>query len=123
MSYLSDSINILASNVLGGTDVSMSFRKSPIERRDNSPLATLEGDPYAFSSISYPRDVTYDMQNGHYMLFYINVQNKSKYIMNPAEENSKIGEKVLYSKGARGELHEGFQSYGRRSKLQKRFNR
>ena len=112
MSYLSDSINILASNVLGGTDVSMSFRKSPIERRDNSPLSTLEGDPYAFSSISYPRDVTYDMQNGHYMLFYINVQNKSKYIMNPAEENSKIGEKVLYSKGARGELHEGFQSYG-----------
>ena len=96
MSLLSDSINLLASNVFGGTDISVSLRKSPIERRDNSPLSTLEGDPYAFSSISYPRDVTYDMQNGHYMLFYINVQNKTRYIMNPVEEGSKIGETVEY---------------------------
>ena len=96
MSLLSDSINLLASNVFGGTDISVSLRKSPIERRDNSPLATLEGDPYAFSSISYPRDVTYDMQNGHYMLFYINVQNKTKYFMNPVEVISKIGETVFY---------------------------
>jgi hypothetical protein len=95
MSLLSDSINLLASNVFGGTDISVSLRKSPIERRDNSPLATLEGDPYAFSSISYPRDVTYDMQNGHYMLFYINVQNKTKYFMN-SESNSAIGENVFY---------------------------
>jgi hypothetical protein len=95
MSLLSDSINLLASNVFGGTDISVSLRKSPIERRDNSPLSTLEGDPYAFSSISYPRDVTYDMQNGHYMLFYINVQNKTKYFMN-SESNSAIGENVFY---------------------------
>jgi hypothetical protein len=96
MGQLSDSLNILASNVFGGTDISVSLRKSPIELKDNSPLATLEGDPYAFSSISYPRDVTYDMQNGHYMLFYINVQNKTRYIMNPVEEGSKIGETVEY---------------------------
>lgn len=112
MANVSDSLNILASNILGGTDISVSLRKSPIERRDNSPLSTLEGDPYAFSSISYPRDVTYDMQNGHYMLFYINVQNKSKYIMNPVEENSKIGETVLHSKGDRGEQFPTFMSYG-----------
>ena len=31
MALLSDSINILASNVFGGTDVSVSLRKSPIE--------------------------------------------------------------------------------------------
>jgi hypothetical protein len=97
MANVSDSLNILASNILGGTDVSVSLRKSPIELRDNSPLSTLEGDPYAFSSISYPRDVTYDMQNGHYMLFYINVQNKTKYIMNPVDENTKIGETVTYN--------------------------
>ena len=96
MGQLSDSLNILASNVFGGTDISVSLRKSPIELKDNSPLATLEGDPYAFSSISYPRDVTYDMQNGHYMLFYINVQNKTRYIMNPVEGSSKIGETVEY---------------------------
>jgi len=97
MGQLSDSLNILASNVFGGTDISVSLRKSPIELKDNSPLATLEGDPYAFSSISYPRDVTYDMQNGHYMLFYINVQNKTRYIMNPVEGSSKIGETLTYN--------------------------
>jgi len=109
MSLLSDSINILASNVLGGRDVSVSLRKSPIERRDNSPLATLEGDPYAFSSISYPRDVTYDMQNGHYMLFYINVQNKTKYFMDPVEESSKIGETIVTTKQGKDETN--FVSY------------
>ena len=113
MSTTSDILKLLSSNILGGTNVSMSFRKSPIElNQDNGPTSILDDDTFKFSSISYPRDVTQDMQNGHYMLFYINVQNKSRYIMNPAEENSKIGEKVLYSKGARGELHEGFQSYG-----------
>jgi len=84
MANVSDSLNALASNVFGGTDISVSLRKSPIELRDNSPLSTLEGDPFAFSSISYPRDVTQDMQNGHYMLFYINVQNKTKYKYTPA---------------------------------------
>jgi len=112
MATTADILKQLSSNILGGTNVSMSFRKSPIELQENRPTSILDDDTFKFSSISYPRDVTQDMQNGHYMLFYINVQNKSRYIMNPAEENSKIGEKVLYSKGARGELHEGFQSYG-----------
>ena len=94
MSLLSDSISQLAGNILGGSNVSVSLRKSPIELKDNSPLATLEGDPYAFSSISYPRDVTYDMQNGHYMLFYINVQNKTKYNMVGQESGIRVGEKV-----------------------------
>ena len=95
MANVSDSLNALASNVFGGTDISVSLRKSPIELRDNSPLSTLEGDPFAFSSISYPRDVTQDMQNGHYMLFYINVQNKTKYKYTPADPSvSGIGNYV-----------------------------
>jgi len=116
MSNFSDSLNILASNIFGGTDVSVSLRKSPIELRDNAPLAILEGDPYAFSSISYPRDVTYDMQNGHYMLFYINVQNKSRYIMDPVDETSEIG--VSTTTGTAGNVHQDdtrkttFTSYG-----------
>ena len=109
MGQLSDSLNILASNVFGGTDISVSLRKSPIELKDNSPLATLEGDPYAFSSISYPRDVTYDMQNGHYMLFYINVQNKTRYIMDPADKSSKIGE-TIFSESAEGNVYSSFKS-------------
>ena len=96
MSRLSDSINILASNVYGGRDVAVSLRKSPIElNRDAGPTSILDDDTFKFSSISYPRDVTQDMQNGHYMLFYINVQNKTKYYMDPADPDVQgIGETV-----------------------------
>ena len=38
--------------------------------------------------ISYPRDVTQDMANGHYMLFYVNVQNKSGYGYDAADGSS-----------------------------------
>ena len=36
-------------------------------------------DPYSFTTYTYPRNVANDFTNGHYMLFYINVQNKTKY--------------------------------------------
>ena len=39
----------------------------------------LGGDPFRFSTFAYPRDVVNDASNGHYMLFYVNVQNKTKY--------------------------------------------
>ena len=104
MANVSDSLNALASNVFGGTDISVSLRKSPIELRDNSPLSTLEGDPFAFSSISYPRDVTQDMQNGHYMLFYINVQNKTKYKYTSADPSvAGIGNYVTTLGGPRNQ--------------------
>jgi hypothetical protein len=68
------------------------MRKSPIEiNRDVGPTEHLNDDPFAFSTISYPRDVTQDRQNGHYMLFYVNVQNKTKFIYNPYEKTDKIG--------------------------------
>ena len=96
MGLLSDSINALASNVFGGRDVSVSLRKSPIELNQNAgPTAHLNDDPFAFSSISYPRDVTQDMQNGHYMLFYINVQNKTKYRYTSAETGLAVNQKTM----------------------------
>ena len=95
----SDQMNQLYSNVISSSKVTDLPRKSPVELRDNSPLSTLDGDPFAFSSISYPRDVTMDMQNGHYMLFYINVQNKTKFLYESADPSlSKIGELVTTSK-------------------------
>ena len=101
MASVADQYKQLANNMFRGTNVSASIRKSPIELKDNSPTSSLNDDPFHFSSISYPKDVTSDMQNGHYMLFYINVQNKTKYKMNPydTEAGSKIGETVLHPKG------------------------
>ena len=95
MGFISDQLNQLQSNVHGGQNTAVSFRKSPIELKDNSPLSTLEVDPFQFSSISYPKDVTQDMQNGHYMLFYINVQNKTKYNMISQETGLRVNEKTL----------------------------
>ena len=93
---LSDQMNQLQSNVFGGRDTSVSFRKSPIELNQNAgPTAHLNDDPFAFSSISYPRDVTQDMQNGHYMLFYINVQNKTKYRYTSAETGLAVNQKTM----------------------------
>lgn len=44
-----------------------------------SPTGRLGENPLGFSSFSYPSDVTNDAQNGHYLLFYVNVQNRTKY--------------------------------------------
>ena len=114
MALLSDSLNVLARNVFGGNDVAVSLRKSPIELKDNSPTSSLDDDTFKFSSISYPRDVTSDMQNGHYMLFYINVQNKTKYKMNPYDTSAgtKIGETVEYETYDRKGTNKTFVSYG-----------
>ena len=75
----SDVVRQNQSNVRGG---GTSLRKSTIELRDNSPTSVLADDPFHFASISYPRDVTQDMANGHYMLFYVNVQNQTKFAAN-----------------------------------------
>ena len=39
----------------------------------------LQNDPYSFSTLSYPPEATNSKENGHFMLFYVNVQDKTKY--------------------------------------------
>ena len=104
----------LATNVFGSSSVESSFIKSPIElNRDAGPTAILDEDPFKFSSISYPRDVTMDMQNGHYMLFYINVQNKTKYKYEAAAgSGTKIGEEVQTFNFTTDQWESRFKSYG-----------
>jgi len=50
-----------------------------IDQKGETPTSPLDDDPMGYRYISYPRDVTQDMANGHYMLFYVNVQNKASY--------------------------------------------
>ena len=83
-------------NQLGGPagsspgDIPAATAVSPVIPKDNEPYSDVvdrhmarnslsHKDPYAFNQISYPSDVTTNIENGHYMLFYVNVQNKSKY--------------------------------------------
>jgi len=59
-----------------------------------TPTSVVDDDPMEYRYISYPRDLTQDMANGHYMLFYVNVQNKSGYEYTDQATGVKTGGKV-----------------------------
>ena len=88
-----------------------SVKKTPLAVKEEKtvvpPFKTLEGnafglagnDPFRFSTLAYPLDVTTDMTNGHYVLFYVNVQNKTKYRYNGYNDDGNkavIGDVVEY---------------------------
>ena len=94
---LSDQLKQLQGNQFTtGKNTAGSLSKSTIElNQDAGPTAHLNDDPFRFSSISYPRDVTQDRQNGHYMLFYINVQNKTKFNYIDANTGLAVSQKTM----------------------------
>ena len=86
MGNLFNSLNKLKSNIFGGPG-NTGFTQPPATRVaplgiKDTPSSLLDVDPLSFASYSYPRDVTNNIQNGHYMLFYVNVQNRSKFNYN-----------------------------------------
>ena len=93
-------INNLRRNIFGGGQSNNVFnygggtnlaRESAIELAQSSPVAILNKDPLGFSSLSYPRDLINDGTNGHYMLFYVNVQNKTKFPYTRAKDGVDFG--------------------------------
>ena len=92
MGNLFNALNKLKTNIFGGSG-NTGFTKPPATRvakigLSDTPTSLLEVDPLAFASFSYPRDITNNVQNGHYMLFYVNVQNRSKFQYNNAYGNA-----------------------------------
>ena len=92
MGNLFNALNKLKTNIFGGPG-NTGFTKPPATRvakigLSDTPTSLLEVDPLAFASFSYPRDITNNVQNGHYMLFYVNVQNRSKFQYNNAYGNA-----------------------------------
>jgi len=102
MGKLFNALNSLKSNIFGGkgnTGVTQppAYKVASIGLLD-TPTSKLSVDPLQFSAFSYPRDVTNNMENGHYMLFYVNVQNKTKYGYDAYDAKGKsirIGDKVI----------------------------
>ena len=89
MGNLFNTLNKLKTNIFGGPG-NTGFTDPPASRVAKlgitpTPTSLLQVDPLAFASYSYPRDVTNNVQNGHYMLFYVNVQNRSKFNYNNPE--------------------------------------
>ena len=97
MGNLFNSLNKLKSNIFGGPG-NTGFTKPPATRVaklgiEDTPTSLLSVDPLAFASFSYPKDITNNIQNGHYMLFYVNVQNRSKF-----QYNDFAGKPILATK-------------------------
>ena len=105
MGLLSNTLNNLKQNVIGSALGKLTagvgtggtapiLRKAAIGMDDSSPLAVLGNDPLAFSSLAYPKDVTDDMTNGHYMVFYVNIPTQSKVDYKDGATSAKVGEYV-----------------------------
>ena len=65
-----------------------------------SVLDQMGKDPLAFGQISYPPDATTNIENGHYMLFYVNVQNKTKYHYKNYKGVPVGGVSTVFTKGS-----------------------
>ena len=95
MGNLYNALNGLKTNIFGGGNTGQTtpiLRKSAIGINEESPVAKLDHDPFAYSSIQYPRDLTSTGGIGHYMLFYVNVQENTKYnYQSGSGEVGKVG--------------------------------
>ena len=92
MGNLYNALNGLKTNIFGGGNTGKTtpiLRKHAVGMDSTSPTSAANGDPFAFSSISYPRNQVNDYTNGHYILFYVNIQEKSKYEYNGFDKNGK----------------------------------
>ena len=100
MANLFQHLNTLKNNVFGGGQSTNNIsygggvqqtRERELGIADTSPVARLNKDPLGFSSLSYPKDLINDITNGHYMLFYINQQTKSKFPYTRASDGLTVG--------------------------------
>ena len=108
MGNLFNSLNKLKSNIFGGPG-NTGHTNPPATRVaklgiKDTPTSLLEVDPLAFATFSYPKDITNNIQNGHYMLFYFNVQNRSKFQYNdfagrPIEATKQVKQKTWVEDG------------------------
>jgi len=87
MSNVFNHLNQLKNTLFGSptaTGPSPPFqRQSSVELAKTNPLiGRLEGPEteFKFTSIAYPRDMSNYQQHGHYMIFYINAQENTKFL-------------------------------------------
>ena len=91
------SLSSLRQNIFGGAGStgpsSLPPKRTPIElQKDKGPLEKLSNDPLDFSTLAYPLDVVNSPEVGHYMLFYINVNNKTRFPYVEAKSGIEVGE-------------------------------
>ena len=110
MGNLFNALNGLKTNIFGGGNTGKTtpiIRKSAIGINEESPVSKLDHDPFAYSSIQYPRNLTSNAGIGHYMLFYVNVQDKTKYNYDYQDSGSEVGGVTENKTAAGSEFVEG----------------
>ena len=80
---IASTLKRLKSNLFGGPG-NTGFSKPPPSKVQNigmtpTPTSSLDSDPLSFGTYQFPRDVFENQQLGHYMVFYVNVQDRTKY--------------------------------------------
>ena len=96
-------------DIQAGMAPTSATRKADVNK--TTPTSSLDEDPLGYRYISYPKDVTQDMANGHYMLFYVNVQNKSGYEYTDPN-GARVGGVVEREKNGPPKEGGGFESTG-----------
>jgi len=116
MGSVKSMLSSLATNVFGGGStnavnygggVARPSQEDPLGINADSkrPTARLDQDPFKFSTFSYPQDVVNDMESGHYILFYVNVYNKTSYSYKGYKDGKvvDVGSKIHTAKIGYGE--------------------
>ena len=76
-----NALSKLKTNLFGGPG-NTGFSKPPPSKVQDigmSPTAVLDNDPLRFGTYQFPKDVFENDQLGHYMVFYVNEQKRTKY--------------------------------------------
>ena len=79
-----NALNLAQVNSTTADDIAKPSKSNKIEEKYPAFKSKLgEGlhgkDPFRFTTLEYPKNITSDEQYGHFILFYVNVQNKTKY--------------------------------------------
>jgi hypothetical protein len=81
---ISNVLSKLRTNLFGSGPQRAGSGVSGLTKTDNisltkSPISSLDSNPLSFGTYQFPKDVFENQQLGHYMVFYVNVTDKSKY--------------------------------------------
>ena len=81
---ISNVLSKLRSNLFGGGPQRAGSGTSGPTKTDDisltkSPVSSLDSDPLRFGTYQFPKDVFENQQLGHYMVFYVNQQERQKY--------------------------------------------
>lgn len=119
---LVNTLKNLKSNLFGGPG-NTGFSKPPPSKvqgigMTGTPTSSIDSDPLSFGTYQFPKDVFENQQLGHYMVFYVNVQDRSKYTY------GKSGQAIKYDAELEDEFYTdrsmnvGTESYANRLKVQ-----